>query len=522
MGKAKDLIHKVERQYFYIWIILLIAFISFWFVFPIYTFDSFWYISYLDYFIGTRPLNEWFAGRGFTFPIILWLAYLIQPNSWGIEIILCSFYMLFSTYIFKLFVLIKSECFGKKLEIIDCIIVGIFIIFNPIIWGYAHLVLTESISVSLLIFYSYYALRFFFNRRKAIAKNRSYILFLMFSCIMTSILWFLKQSFFVNTIILAIILELGSIVYHLNTKKIIYMLLLIFSMMLSINVPTTIWYNIIEVNDDTFAGGLVDKICCLRYFYPENENIANGCTVKISIMNDNYDVIDNFDYTFEDGLKRLQYVWKCFQKSPGRLLMGYIDNYMLMSDVFQNPLASDGIAVYAYGSVLRDHPFQTLLGNNNNINLSGEHRLLVQTNIKNGYNSLSAVENARELLQSVNGYTDILNQYETINSPNFISKIMSNKFIWDIAMIWYTVLLIGTPIIFIWSLIKYLIDKSRSIMVVYGMFSAYAFSLIMMHVLTGQPIDRYAFPAYAAMLIILSVSLIKAYEWIVTQIRKRQ
>lgn len=504
---------RIEKSAICIGCILVLAFACFWCVFPIYTFDSSWYLSYLDYFTGAKPLEEWFAGRGFTFPLILWLAYLIKPGSLGVEMILCFFYMISNTYLYRIYGIVKQECFKKKLNLLDCIIVGVLIIFNPILWGYAHVLLTEYISIAGLVFYIYYALRFFFLRMKEQSKWTNYVSFLIFSCVMTILLWFLKQSFFVNTVLISAILETWYIIYKPHIKRIAYMVLMLVSMLTSISVSTSVWYNSIGVTDDTFAGGLAYRICALRYFYPENENTVSGSTVKISVMNDSYEEIDSFTYTFEDSIiNRVQYVGTCFVKYPGRVLQGWLDNYMCMADIFRLPLAESGEPVWAYGNVVRK-PIETICNNTGVLNICGEHRSIVLSNLSQEFNSSERIESHIDLLKSVNGYSDILLLYNHVNVPNFMSKLMSNEYLWDITIVNYAVLLVAAPWVFFYGVWICLGRKDKVEWAVYTVLSGYAWGEIMMHVLTGQPIDRYALPAYMAMLILEIIILVKMVDW---------
>ncbi len=505
-------VKKIESQYLVICLIIFLAFISFWFVFPIYSFDSRWYISYLDHFRGVKPMNEWYAVRGFTFPVILWGAYLVQPNSFGIEMVFCCVYIIWAVYVFKIFALVKRECYEEKVSCSENVIIGLVIIFNPVVWGYAHVVLTETIGIFFSTIYIFYAFRFFIKRRKGRDKKKDYVIFLLFSCIMTLILWFLKQSFFANTIFIAAIFEAAVIICKIRLKKIVYAGTLMLAMLLTIKVSNAIWYDVIDVTHNSFTEGLPNRICCLRYFYPEDENISSGHTANISVMDDEYNIIDTFEYTFgENILSRVSYVWECFKKYPGRVVMGYIDNYMLISDVFQNNVSDDIRGKYAYGEVIRSQPIQTIMGA---YHLSAEHRNIVKFCIGNEYDSRIGTESEKELLQSINSYSDLMDQYVTVNKPNIVSKLMTNDSLWNITMAGHAILLVGAPFIFIYSLFAYLFDRRKIVMALYCALSGYAFGFVMMYAITGQAIDRHVSTAYAAMLLILAHCIMRLYKCI--------
>lgn len=209
-----------NKEYAYIGGTLFIAFALFWFLFPIYSYDSAWYLTYVDYFNGKLPLSNWNNIRGFTFPFILWIAHIIKAGSWGIEIVLCFFYMVYGLYVFKTVRLIKKHALDKAINFFDCFFVFLFAMMSSILWGYFHYVLTECISVSLLTVYLYYVIKFFIDRKNNSVAKKKYIAFLILTCVMTILLWFLKQSFIANTIFLAAFFELLTWIDKVTLKKI--------------------------------------------------------------------------------------------------------------------------------------------------------------------------------------------------------------------------------------------------------------------------------------------------------------
>lgn len=494
-----------DNGFFYICVTLLMAFILFWFLFPIYSYDSAWYLTYLEYFSGNKPLSEWNAVRGFTFPVILWIAHIIKAGSWGIEFVLCFFYMLWGYYLFKTLRFVKSTCFQKKINICDSILVFILALMNSVLWGYFHLVLTECISVSLQMVYAYYAIKFYINRKNQCALKNEYWIFLLLSCIMTILFWFLKQSFVTNTLLLIIIFEILTWFDKPALKKIMYSIGLIICIAVSLKCTTISWNKIIGT-DTNYTNSFANRFNMMRYIVVSDR--YNGGNV--SVMNDDWEVIDSFEYTYENSFSGVLKFWfTCLIKYPDRVLMGYIDNYLLMSDLYQN-INTDRMEEirYEYGPVARDRIWETISGQSKNLDISGEHVMLVRNRIINVYDASKEMEGNSILLEE-NGYsTTFLEDYNNINFPNFITSFLSGKICWTFSMMVYALLMVTTPFLLVVCFVLYL-KKRKAIVGIFLALSFYAFLFTIMHVVEGLPIDRYAIPAYSSMLFafILMLSL---------------
>lgn len=490
---------KISRGILYAGSALLIAFILFWFMFPLFSYDSSWYITYLEYFSGDKPLSEWNPIRGFTFPLILWIAHLIKAGSWGIEIVLCLFYMLWGCYLFKTLRLVKKSCFNADLNICDSIALLVFALLNPILWGYFHFVLTECISVSMLTVYAYYAIKFFIHRKNRCASKYENIGFLFLSCFMTVLFWFLKQSFVANTVFLIIIFELLIWIDRLTLKRFLYTLLLISCVTGSLKGSIEVWKSAIGV-EDIHTAFVANRLNMMRYIVVENR--YNGG--YISVMNDDWEVTEVFECEYENNYAGVLKFWStCMTKYPGRVLRGYVDNYLLMADLYQNVYRDDVEEFsYEYGPVARDRIWETVSGQSTSGDISGEHVRLVRSRMINVFDAAKTMENNREILEENGNSTMFLGNYTNVNTPNFVTSFMTNKIYWTFAMIVNSILLIAAP--FVCAVcFGFYIKRKKSAAGVFMALSFYAFFFVLMHVVEGMAIDRYAIPAYGVMLSVL-------------------
>lgn len=505
-------IPRISRNVFYVIGTLMVAFILFWFLFPLYSYDSSWYLTYLEYFSGDRPLNEWNPIRGFTFPAILWIAHLIKAGSWGVEIVLCFFYMLWGCYLFKILRFVKNY-FDSNLNIYDCILVFVFALMNSILWGYFHFVLTECISVSLITIFAYYAIRFFTHRKHQCASKNEHFFFLFLSCVMTVLFWFLKQSFVANTIFLIAIFELLIWIDKPTLKRFLYSIALMICIAGSLIFSIVFWKIAIE-SEDNHTKFIANRFNIMRYIVVENRYIGGN----VSVMNDDWEVIDTFEYNYEDNYVSVLKFWgTCLKKYPDRVLMGYVDNYLLIADLYQNVYRDDIIEFsYEYGPVARNRIWETVSGQSANGDISGEHVRLVRNRILNGFDASKSMENNRTLLEE-NGYsTTFLANYTNINTPNFITYFLTSKAYWTFDMILYAFLIIAAPFVCVICFVLYLMKKN-SVVAVFSALSFYAFFFVLMHVIEGMPIDRYAIPSYGAMLIVF----IMMFSMLIEKLRKR-
>lgn len=510
-------ISGIPKELFYIGVTLLISFILFWCLFPLYSFDSAWYLSYLEYFSGDTPLSEWNMIRGFIFPAILWIAHLISPGSWGIEIVFCLFYMLWCVYLFKIVSFVKKNYFYVDLKIYDCILVFVLCLMNPILWGFFHYVLTEGIALFLNTVFAYYAIKFFTYRKERGVSKKEHMLFLLFSCIMTIVFWFLKQSFVINTVFLILIFELLTWMDKPSLKKFLYSLMLSVCIFGTLKLAINTWEAIVVSDSGDNTNYIANRFNMMRYIVPE-DRFDGG---EISVMNDDWEVEDTFEYHYENNyLSVLKFWGYCLIKYPERVLTGYVDNYLLMADVYQNVDGGNGKKFdYSYGPVIRNHMCEKLSGKK--WDMSGEYMTLIRNKLlRDEIDNSKAMDEYSIMLKEIGYGTKFLKDYDHVYKSNIVTDFLTSEVIWTFTMVVYAFLLIIAPVSCFVYLGVYLKKKS-SVSGVFLALSLYSFLFILIHVIEGYVIDRYTVPAYGLLLIVFVIELSMLIEKLYLSVSRR-
>jgi hypothetical protein len=249
----------------------------------------------------------------------------------------------------------------------------------------------------------------------------------------------------------------------------------------------------------------------LRYFPIIKEETTEGIVTEdpksgvhiVSVKNERYETISSFKYTFEDTLiNKVQFLYHCFSVSPGRFISSYFDGYMLISNVYFYPRSP--IINYKYGAVDKKFQVNKLLGNMNPINLSGENIRLGIAPIKYGFNSSTLFE---QIKTSELGYmANRLSDFNYVQSPNIVTKSITNKIVLCAYLFSYLLCLLGALPIFIFSIYRYHQAHEHKFLYFWGSniaLSFTSFSYFLLLTASGSVIDRYAFPGYVAMMIVM-------------------
>lgn len=153
--------------------------------------SEYYYLSCI--FDGTVPFSEWYPVRGFSFPFFLFLSAKIFGNTpFGIQM---GLYLLnLSLHILSFLILkrvIRQEHWERhrgKIYLLYLLLLAL----NPIIIGYSHTVLTESMAPTLALLSVYLALGWYRQPNGFNLKKVWYVL--GFSAVMI-LTWFLKQPY---------------------------------------------------------------------------------------------------------------------------------------------------------------------------------------------------------------------------------------------------------------------------------------------------------------------------------------
>lgn len=186
--------HQIGQKAKNNWLFLVMMFILFFACSEVITWDSAHYLSYVNIFEGIAPMSSWDIVRGPVFPFIIFMSNtLFGKTTQGVMITqFLSFLVLFFTVQFFLDKLLKNSKHKKlKLRIIEAIL-----LLNPIIFGYYHVLLTEFVSISLIML-SLVVAYFWLNTESR--KNRA--LCSLYFLVAVPFSYYLKQPYVCCTVL---------------------------------------------------------------------------------------------------------------------------------------------------------------------------------------------------------------------------------------------------------------------------------------------------------------------------------
>ena len=175
---------KKNRQLFLL-ILLSIAFFS---ATLTITWDGAHYLSYVDIFEENKAFYTWDIVRGPVFPIFIYLGdKIFGKSAIGILSLFFIVYLLYCFIIEK----ISNEIFDDiKFKKIFKFLFFTFAIFNPVVFGYFHTLLTEILAIFLMVLSCYFAYKWVDAGGKK--QKIFYSLFFMF---LIPFSYFLKQPY---------------------------------------------------------------------------------------------------------------------------------------------------------------------------------------------------------------------------------------------------------------------------------------------------------------------------------------
>lgn len=305
--------------------------------------DSVWYYSYVDFFEGRASFSDWHPIRGPLFPFLLHISSKLFGYTYtGTAIFSFILYVITGYYLFKL---VKELELNKKIneDTLYCFII-IGILLNPIFLGYYHLVLTEMVLSTFSIISLYYIIKTHnkmtkSKEEKIISKN--IILRTVFISIFTVCSYSVKQFGLAVTIFPFITSEIILIINNKKWKdkvKRTGVLLLSFIIIgLTFTGYKSMW-NKVTLSENAISESSALRIDRrikngVRYFELEDIDRMGNQKVRVSNRNGETQV---FDFNNEASIKNTaQYLAACFVNAPDRFVAGYIDNYLVISNIYE-------------------------------------------------------------------------------------------------------------------------------------------------------------------------------------------
>ena len=487
------------------------------------TYDSGKYFEYLWFLDGKFPISQWDPVRGPIYPIVLFIfTKIFGNNHFGV---LLGNYLIYIGMIAIAYVILRKvfkEIYNNEVPIYLWVLFVVLFVFNPIMIGYQHLMLTESIIpivffVSSLLCIKYYTMTF--NKSK-----KKFIIYSILLCILSSIAYFIKQPFapvvwmsiFITAVLSGIYLKSWK---EFGIKFLIFICSIIFTFAALI-----CWNGIIKLNDGNdphnSASSMTARGLIAMPFNFKRELPNSYCNEKFldshNLENEDYDkmksIMQNDDWcekievynVYKSGSsyqkteiiykekediglsESIGFLLKLWFKYPTYSIHSYYENLLTITDLENVASKYDD--------------FTPVAGLNAYVERENNDLALVIFN--KGYNNVfwdpESDEPVYPEVFKINPRDD-MKDYVTKTSDNErVSVIM--KLLSPVAVTLFKFLMTFSVIFMIYSFVKFILHKNISYFVV-TLFSGMAVTNLLFNVLFGANIDRYVYPTYIFMLL---------------------
>ncbi len=477
----------VESKRTAVRIIMIMMVVGVFFSLPVlFTYDSSTYLAYLDFFDGRLPLGQWGKTRGWGFPVFLWLSKrMFGGTAYGISIALFFIYLLFLVYAYRIMFQIEK---WKSKELV-VVMVGALFLLNPIFLGYYHLILTEGLAATISCFIVYKVVVYHKRELKGFDLKRMCVMICQVA-VSSMFLYFVKQMFFVIPLIAFV---LSEILLCVTTKKRIWkpFLGLICSFCVLIS-SVGVWNDMIDSDEDAALE---------NHSVMEQMNISSSAAFSSYLKKgalyfeesgdtilvvDDGTIKDKIEY---DSSSSFEYVLKCFFSHPLLLLKGYVDNYLVLANVYTLDVPDDYHMSEA--DIIKDVSFTRGL---ENMALALYPRYYDY--IDNTYDEF--------------GFTESLIPYGQYVDTNIVTEALYSKGMITLSNFLYSISIIYAPISFLihlivllWNFRKKQYDGNNMVLILSGTVMLYGLAMSMM----CMRIDRYMFPVLAFGLMVILLDL---------------
>lgn len=269
-------------------IVLLFLTIIFFSFSIILTYDSAHYLGYVSIFEGNSPASSWDIVRGPVFPLIIHLSdILFGKTSAGILVCTFLFYLSFSAICY---IICKDIAKHYKHPKRICIAITAFLILNPLIFGYFHVLLTEFVSITVIMLNLLISYKWIYLDIKNHKKASLYCLYFIF---ITIFCWHLKQPYIIITLAPLVISLILSIIRNHKKNNVIYRTATLFASLLFLILSIFTWNKMLDlmhVNQDTGrdSSSMLGRQLLFTYQIPFDKNEAQSTKDAISTLMSNF------------------------------------------------------------------------------------------------------------------------------------------------------------------------------------------------------------------------------------------
>lgn len=499
------------------------------------TVDGSKYYSYLKYFNGEASIGSWDRVRGFSFPLIIFIITKIFGDS--IKGILIGFFLFYLGLLYFAIKVIKDLIKDNNLEKRSFTIWVIFaslFLFNPLIIGYSHTLLTEAVMPFFYMLTIYLCLNW--NNYSFKENRKKFLIILGLLTVIAIFCWFIKQPYAPAIWLALFLTSILSGIYHKNIRifveKFAGFILCLILTVISIftwnsyldhhgnnndsvntsylsNLLTTYTYHYRPISKETYCNQeFIDNTYFrekdktkLLDFIEDNENWCDY--VNFYMITDMDDKWKETEVIIREGnslsLKEsLYYYSKRLIRNPLLVMHSYYKNYLAIIDLEQALFTPE----YVSSGILKADAIH-------------ENKTIGYVVFKEGQlNSWWLWQDEetipKELLETKMG----MEKFESTTTTNSKLSIIMQIFE-DGSDLSFKILLFLCLPIFIYGFIQFLIHKDNLSYLMITLLSGVSFGHILFHVVMSAIIDRYCYPIYPLMLLCLVIMLMdksKKYE----------
>lgn len=523
-------------------ILALIGTIVFFTYRVIITYDTARYLWLSTLLSGTATFKQWDITRGIVFPMIIKVStMLLGANSNSFLVLMYLAYILMLVCCYKIY----KDCIKTDSNLIKGIVVVLFcamVVFNPMIFGYYHVLLTEFIAITIAITFCYISWNFMYVDFK---KNKKmFVLYTLAFSLGAMFMWQIKQPY-VGTVIFPLFIgSLISIIRNFKKENIVQKLIVCFITILSIVLSIFIWnitLNIfgIKVQGEKSSSGLFSKQLINgvsnyrvrtkqeeRYTRDivkndefitvedkkEIEKIFDGTSQKYK----SFIVLEKFDAPgnvaekkvvfFENSQVKIsdaaKYFLQTLSNSPSAYFKNLIDNYLTMANVYKLDMTDNVFFIEKddinWGTICEN----SIIG--------------YKIYIYDGTNTFSVPE---DLQQCTENYVDSQKPIVVVNFVMQKLEIVSTV-LFKVAIVVLPFYLIGLIVVQV-VLRKKISDDNKKVIDLSVILAGFSFLHIMLHVFLAAFIDRYAMPTTVTLYVSYILASYLIYKIVVATCYKK-
>lgn len=335
--------------------------------------DSVEYYEYIRIFEGKETFSSWNVTRGPSFPVIVFLGTMIFGNSMlGLLSITYVFLLIFLLCFYYLFKKLDQDFkLTKFTKILLVVFFLLLILFNPILFGYFHVLLTEFVAIAMAILsfilcWNWLGVSFYENKVK-------YIIYTLLFSLLFIFMWFLKQPYVSIILFPLVIAVFLSIIREFSIKNIIQRIGTLLICVILLLISMFVWGKILDssgvsyekgtTSEDFLSSSIIGGVSNIRFdekfdlynpssltennFISDEEKEFILKKIKdadleefklVKIMSRSGEVVDRIVFSYEgESFSTLEAVllWlKIAKDYPLIVLDSYFSNYLAASNIY--------------------------------------------------------------------------------------------------------------------------------------------------------------------------------------------